>query len=397
MKTHEFHFDYPEELVAQIPLAERDSARLLFWDAAVSQPQDRIFSELPNVIREKFPASAFPSVLLVVNDSKVYPARMRCKRPSGGRCEVFILSTLSDKDIPCLLRPLKKLRVGEVLLSEEGGKPVFAIQSVDPPRVENISGLPLHELLAQSGEMPLPPYIERDPEKARDPSLSAMDRLRYQTVYARDEGSAAAPTAGLHFTPNVLADCAQNGIKIAPVTLHVGLGTFQPVVANEIDEHLMHHEICSVPQTTMDALIEHTDKGWPIFFVGTTALRCVESVMLKALGFDLATAGQERRTSLAENWSEGSLALIKKLKSASGVWHSTNLFIRPSDRNFLYRTQCGSGIITNFHQPESTLAMLIASLLGYDVWRMLYGHAVDSRYRLFSYGDSSLLLFPEKS
>ncbi|MEY4066056.1 MAG: hypothetical protein RIR26_2264 [Pseudomonadota bacterium] len=396
MKTSEFHFDFPEELVAQVPLAERDSARLLFWDPVAGQPRDRIFSELPNVLREKFPATVHPSVLLIVNDSKVYPARMRCMRQSGGRCEVFVLSTRSETEIPCLLRPLKKLRVGEVLLGEETGQPVFSVRSVEPPLVDNVSGMPLRELLTQRGEMPLPPYIERDPQKARDPSLAALDRLRYQTVYARDEGSSAAPTAGLHFTPSVLEGCAHNGIKIAPVTLHVGLGTFQPVVTSEIDDHDMHHEICSVPAGTMDALIEHIDNGWPVVFVGTTALRCVESVLLHAFGFDLVTAGQESRSPLSEHWNQNKADWTKKMQSAADVWISTNLFIRPSARSFLYRTLCGHGIITNFHQPESTLTMLISALLNYDAWRSIYRHAVDARYRLFSYGDSSLLLFPEK-
>ena len=395
MKRTDFNFEYPEELVAQSPLAERDRARLLFWNGHKDLKQDRNFSELPAILREKYPQSKFESILLIVNDSKVFPARMRCKRKSGGRAEVFVLSTQAENDIPCLLRPQKKLRVGEVLFSEESARPAFEIQSLEPPRVKNISGVPLLELLGADGEMPLPPYIERDPEKIFDPSLAALDRLRYQTVYAKDLGSAAAPTAGLHFTPNVLTECDQLGIKLAPVTLHVGLGTFQPVTTEVIEDHKMHNEICYIPSSTMNLLIEHIENSWPIFFVGTTSLRCVESILLKAEGLEVSKAGGQSRLPLSASWKLRQNEIKEKLNAVAENWHETNLFVRPTSENLIYRPLCGDGIITNFHQPESTLAMLIASLLGYSAWQNLYQHAVTEKYRLFSYGDSSLLLFPD--
>lgn len=394
MNRKDFHFNFPAELVAQSPLPERDSARLLYWNAEEHKREDRHFSELAQILRERFPQRDFPSILLIVNDSKVFPARVRCRKESGGRAEVFILSTRSENEIPCLLRPQKKMREGEILYVEETGEAVFEVVSLQPPKVKNISGLPLADLLSHVGEMPLPPYIERDPKKVSDPSLHAQDRMRYQTVYAKDLGSAAAPTAGLHFTPAVLEQCSKSGIMISPVTLHVGLGTFQPVTADHIDEHQIHTEICSISSGTMEQLIHHLNQGWPIFFVGTTSFRCVESVLLKMRGIDVAGAGGERRESLRTLWPAHADEWMKEMRSIADVWHETSLFIRPRTKDFVYLPSCGHGIVTNFHQPESTLAMMIAALLGYEHWRALYQHAVDQKYRLFSYGDSSLLLFP---
>lgn len=393
MKLSEFNFNYPEELVAQSPLAERDQARLLVWDGRSGRLSDSVFSGLANNLSELFVDRGSRPILLIVNDSKVYPARIRIKKMSGMRGEVFILTPHREANIACLLRPLKKLKVGDVLCSERGQQPVFRVESLDPPRVENISGISLAELMNSEGEMPLPPYIVRDPSKVADPSLSALDKLRYQTVYARDEGSAAAPTAGLHFTPSVLNDCAQKNIIVAGVTLHVGLGTFQPVTVENINEHDMHEEICCLPQSTLTRIIEHTENGWPIIFVGTTALRTVESVLLRSCGFDLKEATLKKRDVLSQMLSDGRVTKEDLLR-ISDEWIKTDLFIRPSQRDFVYQPLCGEGIITNFHQPESTLVMLISSLLGYEPWRQLYQHAVTQRYRLFSYGDSSLLIFP---
>lgn len=395
MKREKFNFEFPEKLVAQTPLPERDSARLLCWEGELQQKQDRNFSELPMLLRERFPRSKFGSVLLILNDSRVYPARMRVNRKSGGSAEVFVLSTRSDGRIPCLLRPQKKLRVGEVLVSGSDNSPFFEIVGMNPPEVKNISGMSLANLLADHGEMPLPPYIERTPNRLSDPSLGALDKMRYQTVYAREMGSCAAPTAGLHFTPKVIESCSELDIAIAPVTLHVGLGTFQPVTAEQIHEHKMHEEIFQIPSSTTEQILNHLNHGWPIIFIGTTSLRCVESAFLLAQGFDLKTAGSFERKSAKSQWAVKREEVSAALRSISDQWHTTNLFIQPSGEEFLYSTQCGDGIVTNFHQPESTLTMLIASLLGYQSWRQLYDSAIESEYRLFSYGDSSFLIFPD--
>ncbi|NBO38973.1 tRNA preQ1(34) S-adenosylmethionine ribosyltransferase-isomerase QueA [bacterium] len=396
MKLSDFYYEFPEELVAQKPLAERDQARLLCSDDLGDDLQDRNFSELADVIRHRFPIHLFPSVLLIVNDSKVFPARLRVRRKSGARGEVFVLSTKNENEIPCLLRPQKKLRTGEEILSEASGQAVFKIIQLDPPLVANISGLPLGELLACEGEMPLPPYIERDPQKIVDPSVAALDRLRYQTVYARHEGSAAAPTAGLHFTPQVLAACSESGIKMAHVTLHVGLGTFQPVTAENLVEHQMHSELCVIPNSTMQHLIEHLKNGWPVLFVGTTSLRCVESVLLRALDYEIEKACEHERKTLSELFADEPIRIKDTLLESADQWMETRLFVRPVSKQWFYRPLCGNGIITNFHQPESTLVMLIASLVGYDRWKNIYSHAIANRYRLFSYGDSSLLFFSRR-
>jgi len=394
MNRTKFKYDFPDHLVAQVPLPERDRARLLCWDGHLNQKQDRNFSELPMLLRERFPRAQFESILLVVNDSRVYPARMRVSRKSGGSAEVFVLSDLSDEGIPCLLRPQKKLRLGEVLYSDVDGAPVFEITNMNPAEVKNISTQSLPDLLATCGEMPLPPYIERTPSKLSDPSLGAIDKMRYQTVYARESGSCAAPTAGLHFTPKVIESCSELGITIAPVTLHVGLGTFQPVTAEQIHEHKMHEELFQISVSTTEQILTHLDRGWPIVFVGTTSLRCVESAFLQAQNIDISGAGSSVRTPVKCHWAARRDQVSSALRATAGQWHKTDLFIQPDNEDFLYSTQCGDGIVTNFHQPESTLTMLIASLLGYRSWRELYEYAVQSEYRLFSYGDSSLLVFP---
>lgn len=393
MKLTDFSFEYPEELVAQAPLPERDRSRLLVWDGRFQSRKDSTFVQIASELRNVFAPQSQNPILLIVNDSKVYPARVRVRKESGARGEVFILTPQRENEISCLLRPLKKMRVGDVLLAEHSDQPVFRVTSLSPVLVDNISGRTLMDLMYDSGEMPLPPYIVRDPNKLMNPSVTALDRLRYQTVYARELGSAAAPTAGLHFTPSVIADCNEKNIVIAGVTLHVGLGTFQPVTAQNISEHEMHGELCQIPRTTMLKIIEHLEKDWPIVFVGTTALRTVESVLLNALGFRLNEACIGQRQRLSQSLAQGTVTHEHLIKAADD-WIETDLFIRPSNQEFLYTPLCGDGMITNFHQPESTLAMLIASLIGYNHWRELYRYAISERYRLFSYGDSSLLIFP---
>jgi S-adenosylmethionine:tRNA ribosyltransferase-isomerase len=393
MKLSDFRYEFPDELVAQTPLPERDRSRLLVWDGRSSLKNDSVFLRLADELRSVFSAAGKVPVLLLVNDSKVYPARIRIRKESGARGEVLILSPQRDSDISCLLRPAKKLKIGDVLLCESSGRPAFAVKSLNPPLVDNISGMSLQELMDAQGEMPLPPYIERDPARMNDPSVSAIDRLRYQTVYARHVGSSAAPTAGLHFTGAVLEDCAANQISICGVTLHVGLGTFQPVNVENLDEHKMHVEHCSVPKTTMLKIIEHVENRWPIVFVGTTSFRAVESVLLSALGWPLKDACLRSGEGLLSLFENRSLTK-EKLLAIADEWVQTDLFIRPLSGSSIYRPVCGDGIITNFHQPESTLVMLISALLGYENWKTLYTHAVASRYRLFSYGDSSLLIFP---
>lgn len=393
MKLTDFRYEYPEELVAQTPLPERDRSRLLVWDGRTGREKDSVFLRVAEELRSAFSKGGKPPVLLLVNDSKVYPARIRIRKQSGARGEVLVLSPQRQSDISCLLRPVKKLKVGDVLLCESSGRPVFAVKSLNPPLVDNISGVSVQELMDEQGEMPLPPYIVRDPVRINDPSVSALDRLRYQTVYARKVGSSAAPTAGLHFTSGVLEDCEAQQISVHGVTLHVGLGTFQPVNVENVDDHEMHFEHCSVPNSTMKKIIEHVENRWPIVFVGTTSFRAVESVLLSAIGWSLKDACQRPGENLLSMLESGRLPK-ERLMDIADEWIQTDLFIRPLSLASVYRPMCGDGIITNFHQPESTLVMLISAFLGYGNWKNLYTHAVSSRYRLFSYGDSSLLIFP---
>ncbi|MEY2988160.1 MAG: hypothetical protein RJB13_1681, partial [Pseudomonadota bacterium] len=197
------------------------------------------------------------------------------------------------------------------------------------------------------------------------------------------------------FTPKVIENCSEFGITLAPVTLHVGLGTFQPVTAEHTHEHKMHEELFQIPMATTERILNHLDHGWPIVFVGTTSLRCVESAFLLAQRIDINRAGSSFRDSVKNHWDVKRGEVSSALRALSDQWHKTDLFIQPANEEFRYSPQCGDAIVTNFHQPESTLTMLIASLLGYSSWRELYDYAVQAEYRLFSYGDSSLLIFPD--
>lgn len=381
MKTSDFAYALPPELIAQEPTADRDASRLLVYHALSHAFQDALFANLPSFVEGLLRGTGAKRVLFVANDSRVYPARVRVRRSSGARGEVFLLRPQGEGPWECLLRPLKKLRVGEVLFFDdpcgEAGPAVFRVESLDPPRV-SVAVAPEHSpqslaaTLARFGEMPLPPYIGRDPQKPGQGGHGALDAQRYQTVYAgADAGSAAAPTAGLHFTTEIMDACRQAGADFAFVTLHVGLGTFAPVQTERVDDHAMHEEWACVPSSVasrLDAETKRRADGLPpeelVVFVGTTALRAVESFL--------------RRSDLEP-----------------GTWFSTKLFLRPDGLNARVRPRAGDALLTNFHQPESTLVMLVAALVGVDAWRPLYEHAVKARYRFFSYGDASLLLFGE--
>lgn len=363
----DFDFVVPEKLVAQTPLANRHDSRLLYLNARSQTIEDKNFIDLPHILRQQF--SSGP-ILIVANNSRVYPARLRIQRKTGARGEVFLVSRqpASDGAFECLLRPLKKLHVGEILFSEIDGSPLFEVRQLTPtPCVALVKNdLPLDELLATYGEMPLPPYIVRDPNRVGH-QFTKLDANRYQTVYAKELGSQAAPTAGLHFTDTVLASLKQHHIDFAHVTLHVGLGTFQPVQHEDITKHVMHREYFSVDESVYKQIESTRAAGGKIIFVGTTSLRAIESFYRQS---------QEIPAHL----------LV-------GQFLSTDLFVWPRSSNEKFRPTVGDGIVTNFHQPQSTLAMLTAALLGYDFWRSAYKFAINAEYRFFSYGDASLILF----
>jgi S-adenosylmethionine:tRNA ribosyltransferase-isomerase len=393
MKTSQFDYNLPEELIAQTPLEARDASRLLVVDPTLHGNEtpwlDAKFAQLPNLLATRLPKGEGP--LIIVNESRVLPARVRIRRKTGARGEVFLLEP-GKKEAErhsCLLRPLKKLRVGELLLDDATGTvELFRIESLDPPTV-SATNIPLAELLERFGEMPLPPYIVRDPERVGT-AYQEIDRHRYQTVYATQGGSVASSTAGLHFSDAIMNACKANRCDFAAVTLHIGLGTFLPVTAEQVDDHPMHKESYSLGLPTVTALCDALEQNRPILFVGTTSIRSVESFLRMVFPDENPRDGGLRRR-VAQEARAGTLR--NRLMPLADRWFSTNLFIRPEGTAGRILPACGNAILTNFHQPMSTLVMLVAALLGYDCWRQTYEHAVAERYRFLSYGDSSLLIF----
>ena len=339
MKKSEFYFELPEELIAQTPLERRDASRLMHLDRATGAIEHRHFYELPELLRE--------GDCLVLNDSRVLPARLLGTRSSGGSVELVLLRDLGEGRWECLSRPGRKTKPGTKLVFG-GGELEAEVESVTDGgnRIVRFSyeGIFL-EVLEKLGRMPLPPYIKAE---LRDPE-------RYQTVYSRETGSAAAPTAGLHFTKELLGEIAARGVKIAYVTLHVGLGTFRPVKEEEIEDHPMHAEFCIVPEETARIVNETKSGGGRVIAVGTTSCRTLES-FADENGLLVPTSG----------------------------W--TDIFIYPG-----YRFRCIDALVTNFHLPESTLIMLVSALAGREQVLNAYQIAVKERYRFFSFGDAMLI------
>ncbi len=342
MKKSDFYFDLPEHLIAQHPMEQRDQSRMLVMDRTTGALSHRHFHDLPDYLN--------PGDCLVMNNSRVIPARLMGQ--AEGRTtpiEVVLLTDHGDGVWECLTRPGKKTREG-VKLSFGGGLLTGIVESVNPADGNRMirfqyEGVFL-ELLEQLGTMPLPPYIK---EKLDDPE-------RYQTVYSKTPGSAAAPTAGLHFTPELLERIRQKGVKTAFVTLHVGLGTFRPVKEEEITDHIMHAEFYSMDEQTAALINETRASGHDVFAVGTTACRTLETI-----------AAPDGTVSAKSGW--------------------TDIFIYPG-----YTFKCVDHLITNFHLPESTLMMLISAFAGRERVLDMYQTAVANEYRFFSFGDSTLFL-----
>lgn len=341
MKKSDFYFDLPEELIAQTPIERRDGSRMLHLDRETGAVEHRHFYDLPEYLR--------PGDCLVLNDSRVLPARLIGSRKTGGSVEVLLLKDLGGRRWECLTRPGRKTREGEELYF--GGnselKAVIAEVLPDGNRIVEFeySGIFL-EILERLGRMPLPPYIK---EELNDPE-------RYQTVYSKELGSAAAPTAGLHFTEELLDEIRAKGVRVCFVTLHVGLGTFRPVKEDEIEDHDMHSEFCIIPPETAEAINQTKASGGRVICVGTTSCRTLES--------------------FAE--ADGTV------RPQSG-W--TNIFIYPG-----YSFKCMDALVTNFHLPESTLIMLVSAFAGRENVLSAYKQAVSERYRFFSFGDSMLII-----
>lgn len=340
MKTHDFWYDLPEELIAQTPLLQRDTSRLLVLNKQTGALEHKHFYDVLDYLK--------PGDCLVLNDSRVLPARLLGHRPTGGAVEVLLLRDLGEKRWECLCKPGRKMQVGSEVIFGNGEltATVAAVQEDGNRVIEfHYEGIFL-EVLERLGKMPLPPYIKAE----------LQDQERYQTVYSREVGSAAAPTAGLHFTEELLAKIREKGIKIAFVTLHVGLGTFRPVKAEEISAHHMHSELCMLSAETADILNETKKSGGRIICVGTTSCRTLESLVNDDGSFE-----------------------------AKSKW--TEIFIYPG-----YAFKAMQGLITNFHLPESTLVMLVSAFAGRENVLHAYEEAVNERYRFFSFGDAMLLI-----
>ncbi len=354
MLVSDFDFDLPEDLIAQQPPEDRADARMLTFDLASGATQDRHFREFPLLLRE--------GDLLVLNDSRVIPARLFARRevrPGSvqsptGQIEVLLTEQLSSDTWKALVRPGRKVGIGERMCFSLDDEKLLRAEVVERGEFGERTlrfepGEDFFATLDRLGHMPLPPYIHRPDQ--------APDRERYQTVYARQRGSVAAPTAGLHFTPEILDDLRGRGVRIAYVTLHVGLGTFQPVRVDKLQDIRLHEERYTLPAETASELNAARREGRRVIAAGTTTVRTLEHCAL--------TAGNE------------------ELTPHSGV---TSIFISPG-----FRFRLVQGLLTNFHLPQSTLLMLVSALGGREAVLAAYRHAVAERYRFFSYGDCMFL------
>ena len=340
MKTHDFWYDLPEELIAQTPLQQRDASRLMMLNRTTGEIRHQHFYDIIDALH--------PGDCLVMNDSRVLPARLLGNRPTGGAVELLLLKDLGNKKWECLAKPGRKLQAGQEVVFGNGVLSATVVEVKDDGNriVEfHYEGIFL-EILEQLGKMPLPPYIKAE----------LHDQERYQTVYSREVGSAAAPTAGLHFTKELLDAIRQKGVNTAFITLHVGLGTFRPVKADEITEHHMHSELCMMNRETATLLNETKKNGGRVVCVGTTSCRTLES-----------------------------LVNPDGLFTEKSKW--TDIFIYPG-----YQFKAMDGLITNFHLPESTLVMLVSAFAGREHVLNAYECAVRERYRFFSFGDAMCIL-----
>lgn len=341
MKRSDFYYDLPEELIAQTPVEPRDSSRLMHIDRKTGKIEHSIFRDLPSFLKK--------GDLLIVNDSRVIPARLYGqKKETGGAIEFLLLEQKTNQNWEIICRPAKKAKPGTRFVFGNGLLEAEVLEILDDGKrlVKLECEGSIYHVLDQIGQMPLPPYITEQ----------LKDKERYQTVYSEVSGSAAAPTAGLHFTPELMKQIEAMEIHITHVTLHVGLGTFRPVKADEITDHKMHSEHYMMSKETADLINQTKASGGRVIAVGTTSCRTLESVF----------------------------SLYGEARECHG---DTDIFIYPG-----YEFKCIDGLITNFHLPESTLIMLVSAFLGYDKTMHAYKVAVDEKYRFFSFGDAMAII-----
>ncbi len=339
MKTSDFYYDLPERLIAQTPVEPRDSSRLLYYQMSADRVEHKRFHDILDILNS--------GDLLVINNTKVYPARIYSTTKFGGKMEILLLKRLNYTDWEVLVKPGKKAHDGaEFTVSDQLSFTVLSHTDAGGRVIRFSFDGVFEDILSRVGEMPLPPYIKQ----------KLKDQSRYQTVYCKNEGSAAAPTAGLHFTAELIQKLKDKGVQFAEVSLNVGLGTFRPVKSENVENHEMHSEYYSIDDKNAEIINKAKREGRRIIAVGTTSVRTLESVADEN-GFVKATHG------------------------------NTDIFIYPP-----YKFKCINGLITNFHLPESTLVMLVSALVGREKILELYNLAVKEEYRFFSFGDACLFL-----
>jgi len=339
MKVSEFNYNLPEELIAQTPIEKRDMSRLMVLDKENKTIEHKVFKDILDYLEE--------GDCLVINNTKVLPARLYGKKETGANVEFLLLNNIEGDVWECIVRPGNKLHVGTTVSFGEGllKADILEVMEGGTRKVKfNYNGI-FNEILDKIGLMPLPPYIHEE----------LKEKDRYQTVYARHQGSSAAPTAGLHFTEELLEKVKEKGVQITKVTLHVGIGTFRPVKVEDVESHHMHSEHYYIKQEDADKINKAKENGKKVIAVGTTSCRVLESV-----------ADEQG-----------------KVKEIEG---DTSIFIYPG-----YKFKCVDNLITNFHLPESTLIMLVSSLAGKDFIMEAYEQAVKEKYRFFSFGDAMLI------
>ena len=340
MKVSEFNYELPEKLIAQVPIEKRDESRLMILDREMQTIEHKVFKDIIDYLE--------PGDCLVRNNTKVLPARLYGKKETGAHVEFLLLNRIEGDIWECIVRPGNKLHVGTKVIFGEGllKAEILDTMIVGTRKVQFTYKGIFNEILDQIGLMPLPPYIHEE--------LKENDR--YQTVYAKYDGSAAAPTAGLHFTEELLQKIEEKGVKVANVTLHVGIGTFRPVKEENIEDHDMHSEHFYIKQEDVDKINEAKRSGKRVIAVGTTSCRVLETI-----------ASEEEGT----------------VKAIEG---DTKIFIYPG-----YKFKCIDGLITNFHLPESTLLMLVSALAGKEYIMKAYNEAVEKQYKFFSFGDAMFI------
>ncbi|MDR2950052.1 MAG: S-adenosylmethionine:tRNA ribosyltransferase-isomerase [Prevotella sp.] len=396
IRIEDYNYNLPDDRIAKYPLVKRDCSKLLVYKGG--KISDTVFSNLGDFLPE--------NTLMVFNNTKVIQARLHFRKATGAQIEIFCLEPHTPNDYQlnfqqtdkcswvCLIGNLKKWKEGDLVkeIIIEGDRIELKARRIQSHGDSHIvefewdnKHITFSELLEAVGELPIPPYLNRDTEE--------QDKQTYQTVYSKIDGSVAAPTAGLHFTPEVFASLENRGMKLAELTLHVGAGTFRPVKSKLIEDHVMHSEFISVKKETIEQLLNHQGK---IIAVGTTSVRTLESLYYLGVILKDKTISHLRVSQWMPYQDSIGLSVKESLNNILDHLHLNNLTTLVADTQIIiapgYKFRIVDGIITNFHQPQSTLLLLVSALVGDSKWKEIYQHALDNNYRFLSYGDSSLLL-----